>query len=396
MTHPNTQYELHHRVTESDKQAFVAYYNEKSIIPVSQDIDDPEFIFKRNALYSLLGFPLATLRDRDILEFGPGGGYNATAISHYKPRNYVFVDASDASLTELQRKVDIGVFSKTTTEIVKSNIFDYNDERYFDLVIIEGVIPGQIKPREMLSHASTFVSPNGFLSITTASSVSLVSEFCRRIFLPFIISNNKFFEGQVEASERIFDSHLKALGTKTRPTRDWVLDVILHPWPKNYSFSIPAAIDTLKEKFMFYNSSPRFLIDDRFYKKITSTSETSNELAVNQYAKISSGLLDYRIPLSDIGHNRLPAIQGLCDEIERLHEQILDANNYEQIEAFFSNLNDLAMAIAPISQPTALSIQNFVTDFSKMIESNKEQEFKEFSKWWGRGQQYVSFARVSN
>jgi hypothetical protein len=54
------------------------------------------------------------------------------------------------------------------------------------------------------------------------------------------------------------------------------------------------------------------------------------------------------------------------------------------------------MAIAPISQPTALSIQNFVTDFSKMIESNKEQEFKEFSKWWGRGQQYVSFARVSN
>ena len=37
-------------VCDIDKKAFVAYYNEKGIIPVSQDISDPDFVFKRESL----------------------------------------------------------------------------------------------------------------------------------------------------------------------------------------------------------------------------------------------------------------------------------------------------------------------------------------------------------
>ena len=61
------------KINEADKKAFISYYNNKSIIPVSQDIADTEFIIKRNSLYKNLGIPLAMLKGKSIIEFGPGG-----------------------------------------------------------------------------------------------------------------------------------------------------------------------------------------------------------------------------------------------------------------------------------------------------------------------------------
>lgn len=61
-------------ITNEDKKAFVAYYNLQSIIPVSQDIADTDFAIKRDSLYKILGIPLASLKGRSIIEFGPGGG----------------------------------------------------------------------------------------------------------------------------------------------------------------------------------------------------------------------------------------------------------------------------------------------------------------------------------
>ena len=270
MTHTQTWQESDHRVSEIDKRAFVAYYNEHSIIPVSQDISDPDFIFKRASLYKLLGTPLPGLRNRSILEFGPGGGFNATAITHYGPEVYVFVDAAKASLLELNRKKSVGLFGSVNVEIIESNIFDYADSRFFDLVVIEGVVPGQTKPYEMLKHAGSFVSLNGSLITTTTTATSFLSDFCRRLFRPFLINNRGSFDEQVELAERIFDSHLKSLGTKTRPTRDWVLDNIFHKWERGARviFLMVDSSRSLGPSFDFNGSSPKFLVDDRFYKKL--------------------------------------------------------------------------------------------------------------------------------
>jgi hypothetical protein len=67
-------------VPEADKQTFVGYYNKNSIIPVSQDIDDPDFIFRRDALYRMLGVSLSNLTGRRVIEMGPGGGCNDPLI----------------------------------------------------------------------------------------------------------------------------------------------------------------------------------------------------------------------------------------------------------------------------------------------------------------------------
>ena len=262
--------EFNNHIAEIDKRAFVAYYNENSIMPVSQDVNDPDFMFRRESLYRMLGIPLPTLCGKQILELGPGGGFNAIAVTHYKPSSYVFVDAAKISIQELKRKKATGLFGDVEIDIIQSNIFDYADKRVFDLVIIEGVIPGQTKPDEILKHAATFVAPNSFLVTTTTTAASLMSEVCRRLFRPFILDQGKTFDEQIVIAEEIFDPHLKSLKTRTRPTRDWVLDVILHEWESGAKvvFSLLDSCRALGPNFEFYNSSPKFLIDDRFYKKI--------------------------------------------------------------------------------------------------------------------------------
>jgi 2-polyprenyl-3-methyl-5-hydroxy-6-metoxy-1,4-benzoquinol methylase len=288
-------------VAEIDKRSFVAYYNKHGILPVSQDIADKNFYFRRESLYKLLGLPPQCLRNRSILEFGPGGGYNATAITIHQPSTYVFVDASVSSLLELNRKKAEGLYGNVHVEINQSNIFDYTDSRKFDLVVIEGVIPGQTKPTEMLQHASTFVSQCGFLITTTTTATSLLSEVCRRLFQPFIVRNRLTFEDQANYGCQIFESHLRSLGTKTRPTSDWVLDWILHTWEKDsrFIFSMTDCLSALGSSFDFLGSSPSFLVDDRFYKSINRNTQTSNDLLKLQFPKISLALIDSRVRILD-------------------------------------------------------------------------------------------------
>ena len=384
-------------VSNEDKKAFIDYYNDKMIIPVTQDINDNDFIFKRNSLYKLLGIPLQSLNKRNILELGPGGGFNATAITNYEPSSYVFVDAAKASLIELHRKAQSGLFGSVNVEIINSNIFDYYDARTFDLVIIEGVIPGQTKPYEMLKHASSFVSKNGNIVTTTTTASSLLADVCRRIYRPLILNQSPSFEEQVSLAVKVFDSHLRKLGTITRPPRDWVLDNILHKWEKNACviFTMLDTSNTLGSAFDFYGSSPRFLIDDRFYKKIGRSASTSNDLLNQQFGRLTLALLDYRISFLDIiCINQSKDIENLCTELFNLHIEIIDTNCYNKLDDFIYCMKLIRKILTEVSVTTALSIDDFIINFPKIVDTNIFTDLVEFSKWWGRGQQYTSFTRI--
>jgi len=52
---------------------FIDFYNKEKILPVQQNIENPNFFLARSFLYSRLGVPLSFLRGLDVLEFGPGG-----------------------------------------------------------------------------------------------------------------------------------------------------------------------------------------------------------------------------------------------------------------------------------------------------------------------------------
>jgi hypothetical protein len=377
--------------------AFIDFYNHHNVIPVSQNIENlEEFIFRRNYLYTRLGVPLSSFKNRNVLEFGPGGGFNAIATSFYKPELYVFVDASAASLNKLYHHNESGQFNAKNVEIINSNIYNYRDSRKYDYVIVEGVICGQEQPDLMMKHVSSFLGNGGILITTTTSAISLLSEICRKILRVKITEQYSTFESQVSMAISIFRSHLDSLGTSTRPIDDWVIDVILNNWEKGkYAFTVIEAIESIGKEFDFYNSSPAFLTDDRWYKKVTNKQPSLNSLVAHQYSDIAAFLIDYRIPL----HSVLK-IKGNLSEIEKLsklacdvHDEILLSNSYDKLSIFFQLLQEIKKLLPVEFHLTSLAIDDFISTLPKFIENPENIVFNDFSKWWGRGQQYVSFIK---
>ena len=344
----------------------------------------------------MLGVPVPSLRDRDILEFGPGGGYNATALAPALPRSIVFVDASVQSLQEIRAKQDCGLYGEAKIEIISSNIFDFRSEALFDLVIIEGTVPGQTKPHEMLRHAASFVAQGGYLITTTTSASSVLSEVCRKLMRPLIVENNHTFTAQVEAAERAFEPHLKNLGTQTRQAKDWVTDVIIHKLEADAKlvFSLLDAASATSDRFEFFGSSPKFLIDDRFYKKIGRSAKGSNELLAEQYSSLGYALLDYRVNVIQSMKEPINTeLEDLCANLYALQTEIVGSGSYSSLPDFMGGLRELRSWLPGASESTMASIDEFVDVFPRAVKRNEVPQFEEFAKWWGRSQQYASFLR---
>jgi hypothetical protein len=60
-------------------EPFIDFYNGENILPVRQDIENPNFFLARSFLYSRLGVPLSFLKGLDVIEFGPGGGIQCSS-----------------------------------------------------------------------------------------------------------------------------------------------------------------------------------------------------------------------------------------------------------------------------------------------------------------------------
>jgi len=84
---------------------FVSFYNKYNIIPVRQNVKKPDFYHNRNNLYTRLGVPLPNFENKSVIEFGAGGGFNASAIILHKPSSYTFVDDSLRSLELIKKNI---------------------------------------------------------------------------------------------------------------------------------------------------------------------------------------------------------------------------------------------------------------------------------------------------
>lgn len=75
----------------ANPRAFIDYYSENAISPVSQDISDIGKHFRRrDSLFRLLGLLPTFVRGRTVLEFGPGSGHNALYTASLKPSSVLF------------------------------------------------------------------------------------------------------------------------------------------------------------------------------------------------------------------------------------------------------------------------------------------------------------------
>lgn len=378
------------------KRAFIDYYNKEKILPVRQNINDPRFLATRSFLYSRLGAPLRFLKGIEIIEFGPGGGFNAIATSQYKPSQYYFVEGSNLGIEQLNDFVRRELIHADEIKIFHLNFLDFNINKKFDLVIAEGCIPGQIEPQRFLRHISSFVSKDGLIITTTISKSSVLSEMLRSLYALLIkdsFQNNDTF---VEFLEKEFSTHLSNLGTNTRLIKDWVLDNILNTCHKDgVNFSLLDAAKVLPG-FEIVSSSPTFFLDLTWYKKYKFIHSDFCKKLSSQIPRFEFFLLDSRIEEQDLLVLLNEEVLHVFNCVEYAFDEIfkvLSLNHSEiNINQVYIALENLIATLPPKFSKT----KSGILDFMHFLKSEKKVDYKfaEFKTFWGRGQQYVSFRRV--
>jgi hypothetical protein len=376
---------------------YIDFYSKENILPVKQNIKNfKAFYSKRNYLYKTLGIPLSLLKKKNIIEFGPGGGFNATATSNYKPNLYTFVDANKESINLIKSKILQKKIKLSKYKIIKKNIFHLKQKKiknnFYDLVIAEGIINCQIEAEKMTRIISNHVKKGGILIVTSNTNASLLSELCRKILALKIKIEEKTFNKKIYFNKicKLFNSHIKTLNIKTRTIQDWVNDnIIQHIKFGKYKFDLEDYIRILEKKFVFYGSSPNFFTDYLWYKKFNYKKDRTNYLALKNFKKIEINFLDYRVdPITK--YNNFSKLNYYFKQSYKLALQILDKNNLEYLEQFLKSLTKIKSELPSEFNITKKSINEFIVLINNY---EKIKTSKNFKSWWGRGQQYLSFIK---
>jgi SAM-dependent methyltransferase len=366
---------------------FVDFYNQNQISPVRQDISDLRKHFcRRRALYQILGLPPALVESKSVIEFGPGSGHNAVYTSSLSPGHYTLVDASEVGVKALGDRFG----DSRQIRVCKSLFEEHSSEFLFDVVLAENCVPHQPNPVALLTHISSFTKKGGVFIHTTINGISYLSETLRRLIRDKLGLGNLPVTDQVRALTPVYTPHLSTLKAMSRSVEDWILDSVVQPLNKVSLLSIPDAIEALKGEFDFYNSSPSFRSDWRWYKELTEEEKGFNALALEQYFRKNINLIDYRFTLPDQTPELGLELEVLCGKTWKIMCAIENGDPNWSWKDLFENLSDISEKIEPLLPETAAAI----VEIRDWLETgDPDAPLVSFTGWWGRGAQYVSFLR---
>lgn len=376
---------------------FVSFYNEHKIMPVGQDVLDEDFQSRRRYLYRNLGIPLNLLGGAKVLEFGPGGGYNATVLAKKSPMaRYWCVEGAMVGVELIQSKFSRGLINTNEFKIMQMDFLSFESDETFDLVIAELCIPGQQDPKATLKHISQFVSHGGYLVITTTSQSSLLSEILRAVYAKVIrnvFQDEKAYEQFIHG---VIGNHLKSLSTKTRSVKDWVDDNLKQNWFSRVAdFNVINAVSILDE-FEFMHSSPRFLTDLSWYKSYHSKDLRVKSLLKQQWPHLNLALLDYRVnpqDIVDLSRSSLGKADLLISKIYNSAKTFLiDEDGLSKTLDIEIQIQNLLESNIIRDLPTFWALLDF-KDFL-LCDDKIMHKLSDFGNWWGRGTQYLSFYKI--
>lgn len=377
--------------------SLIDFYRRHGISPVRQDISDLDAHFtRRSALYRHLGILPAFVAGRTVLEFGPGSGFNSLYTAALGPSRYVMVEGNPTGVTDIERLFADQPTLRPRIEVVSSLIEDYQSDERFDFVFCEGLLglAGVDDPAALLRRVASFVAPGGVLVITCVDAISLVAETLRRLMADLVSPPGDPMDQRLAVLGPIFAAHLSRLGGVSRRHDDWVVDNLINPASIGPLFSIPEAVEAIRDHFDVFGSSPAFLQDWRWYKAIVTPRGGINEQALEGYWGAAHNLLDCR-------HATAPRAMAVnrdlfeqCSSIRssvREFEQRGDAGRVAAVRRELAAMATGTSGLAPITAASMLDAAALLA--SPDAECMRQSDA--FGAWFGRGQQYLSFSRIS-
>ena len=368
---------------------FVDFYMKHGVIPTRQDISNlSRHLNRRSALYRSLGIIPSYVSGRSVLEFGPGSGHNAVHTLSLEPKRYILVDANQASLKSSRMLVS-KYRKRTDCRVVDCEIESFATRERFDLVLCEGVVPTQINPAQFTRKVARMTKPGGVVVITCMDPVSVLPEILRRYLAQQIAPDNLPFFERVKILRRYFLPHMRTLKNMSRKPEDWVIDVLIHPWSGRL-FSMATAMKALEGQAIPHGSSPKFLSEWRWYKDIHGASTYDLKQLLEDYHSRVHNFLDFRSKASSKKpSSNLPLIKLAGDIYDRVYAVERKGKPYPRMK-ISQDVQQVARMVEADLPEAAQALREYAAQV-KNLQVTKLSPFRHFQKFWGRGQQYISF-----
>jgi len=360
--------------------SYVDFYKKHQICPVVNDID-PEYLRKREALYIQLGIIPSLVKDKTVIEFGPGNGINSLYTHSLQPKEYLLIDGNPTSLENCRKNFEETFPGNTNYELVEALFDDYKTDKKYDLAICEGFIPHQHNPEVCAKYLASFTQVGGLFVTTCHDHISNFSEMLRSFIAYISVEQDLPFEQKVDSITELLQDHFSTLKAMNRKRRDWVIDNIMQ-------------VDHWKSTFIVFGSSPNFFNDWRWYKDLVSGDELLfNDYIQEKYWKNAHNFIDYRETSNerDVGSNQM--LYQMAKETRLLISNCIDKNTETDKQNLLTHLERMKLQVKSFSVETALSLGCYIENLERTF-NNQPLKFTHFQKWWGRGMQFLSLLRI--
>jgi SAM-dependent methyltransferase len=365
---------------------------------VRQNISDVARHFqRREALYRQLGIPPRSIYRRNVLEVGPGGGYNSLYTASLGPSRYLLLEGNPTGIAEIRQLFSNYPDWYRPIEIVHSRVEDWKPDAEFDFVFCEGLLSGVPNPAQVLEKLSDATAPGGLLTITCVDHLSHFPETIRRALAQLAVDPADSLEAKTGKILPMMEPHLATLPGMSRRYDDWVIDNLIHPGSIIPLINFPDALAMLGSRFDYYSASPHFITDWRWYKSIVGNGWEFNDRAKEQFWAMAHNMLDYRrvLPARSSTANR--RLYELCTGARAAVEGFELRREKVLLDRFRVLLREIVEDAAAFSDDVAAALDEAATLLQRdRPDVRAVAGAPKFSGLFGRGQQYFSLIKRTN
>lgn len=376
------------------KNDFLKYYGEKNISPVKQDISDLQLhCRRREKLYRQLGLPFCLFRDKNVLEIGPGSGYNTLVLLQRGGVEKIdLVEPNQKGISDMLSLFCQYGIDKSRYEIFPIQIEEFHPESQYEIILAEGFLHSIDNAPEIIDKLLYMLASGGVLVITCMDELSVFVEQIKRLVAHVYIMDIRSYEEQVDKLTSFFTEQMSNLKGMSRSVEDWVRDDLLNPaFQSSNLLSIGKVIELLPDNINILGTSQNMFTDYSWYKDVQFDikGEYLSQFKKKQHNLILTG-----------GDETIISIE-LNTKINEIVKRIREAAkryeknwNWEEITEVVECLNELEPIVGNVNE----RLFCFVKDSRNILLHINEHDFdiKKYSAFFhavGRTQQYISLVK---